>query len=310
MTAYRSGDLEFASDVALATLTKVPEGVTFAVARGTVPPPGHVAPLFAVPFADDPARVALDVRGGNDVYRLELPGIGAFLVTRDAIRYALEPDVSPAAFEQALVDQVLPRACHYLGKPCLHASAATVEPLGAVAFTGDSGAGKSTLSAAFAARGRIVSDDSLALRATDDGMVALPGYASLRLWPDAADVVAGGAEHLERATPRSVKRRWPARLVEQPVPLVLVVVLAPEEASVTTSAKGEPRLEPLGARDAFLALQRQVHRLAPDDAEALAAEFALLTTLIARVPVARLRYRRDLTKLDALVDLVERHVRR
>jgi hypothetical protein len=260
-------------------------------------------PIFSLKHRDAPEQRFLTATRGVDGYALALAGVGLFLVAPGLLRYALEEGSSRLSLEQALVDQILPRALHLMGKPCLHASAAWVDGLGAIAFTGDSGAGKSTLCGALATRGRIVSDDSLSLEVTEAGLLALPGYPSLRLWHDAATALAPEAAALARATPRSPKLRMPAPLVTEPVPLRAIVVLERHDDP-------ESVLDVLHGQAAFLALQQQVHRLAHDDPGALAAEFHLLTQIIYRARVFRLRYRPDLGALDALLDLVLLELRR
>jgi len=254
-------------------------------------------PVFTITRRDSPDEVFLSVSRGADGYAIALTDVGTFLIAAGVISYTLEEGVSPLTLEQALVDQIVPRALHLFGLPSLHASAAWREDLGAIAFTGDSGAGKSTLCAAVAARGCIVSDDSLSLQVDGDAIVALPGYPSLRLWPDAAVQFAVDAPSLVRATPRVPKLRMTAPLVSGPVPLRTEIVLERHDERA-------PHLERLHGREAFLALQKQVHRLAPDDPTALAAEFKLLSDVISRVAVRRLRYRPDLGELESLVERI------
>jgi hypothetical protein len=297
---YRVGAASIASREPLPSLVEDPTGptATLVVEALDLPDAGAGEPLFVVPQRHRPNHAFLRVSRAPGAYRLALAGVGLFVVSADRIAYLLEEGVSRRALEQALVDQIIPRALHLLGKPSLHASAASLEGLGAVALTGESGVGKSTLGAALAARGRIVSDDSLSLEPSGDHLLALPGYPSLRLWPDAASALAPDAMgQLERATPRVPKVRYPAPLVDGPVPLRLVVVLE-------RSDDAHPQLERLGGRAAFAALDPQVHRLAIDDRSALAAEFRLLSTVIERVPIVRLRYRPDLSRLSELTEII------
>ena len=56
-------------------------------------------------------------------------------------------------------------------------------------------------------------------------------------------------------------------------------------------------IERLTPRDAFTALSRCLHRLAPDDPEAMRAEFHLLGEVSARVPVSRLSFAHDFAAL-------------
>lgn len=313
MPNYRVGAAELTSPQNLGSLVQAngPEGrwQDRSFASFELEPLGAVAdlpkaPLFECGPKSAPERITHRISRASDGYLVELAGVGRFLVTAERIGYALDEGVSHRALEQALVDQIVPRALHLVGKPSLHASAVWLQGLGAVAFTGESGAGKSTLCAALAAHGCVVSDDSLSLEEDGEGLLALPGYPSLRLWPDAACALAPDeADSLERATPRVPKLRYPRRLVDGPVPLRLVVVLE-------RSDEPTPRLERLVGREAFAALDGQVHRLAVDDPRALEAEFHLLTTVIERVPIMRLRYRPDLGRIGELTALISSELRR
>lgn len=285
MYRYQLGSAVLTSDEPLPSLptSAGPSDVSWRLRRVESLPAPSGPPLVAI-GARDGGRPSVVVHRCGAAHHLELPRVGCFRVAADELAFALEPGCSWSALEQALVDQVVPRALHLRGRPCLHASAASVDGVGAIALVGESGAGKSTLCAKLATDGKIVSDDSLSLRVTDEAVLALPGYPSLRLWRDALESLGEDADGLERATPRSPKLRAPRPLVAGPVPLALVVVLS-RAPSADRSAT-----QRLVGRAAFEALQPHVHRLDPEEPEALAAEFALLTALAARVPLVALSY--------------------
>lgn len=305
MNRYRVGAVGLTSEIRFETLAPADEAglVLFTLEQRSALPDRLLEALFSVPHREGEVRPFLTVSRGDEGYLLALDNVGRFLVAPGRIAFCLDERASALGLEQALVDQVLPRALHLAGKPSLHASAAWLEGLGAIAFTGDSGAGKSTLCAAFARRGRLVSDDSLSLEVTREGIFALPGYPSLRLWPDAAKAFAPRPDALHRATPRNPKLRMPASLVTGPVPLRAILVLERHDDPT-------PRLEPLHGQAAFVALQKQVHRLAPDDPTALAAEFNLLSNVVGRGCVMRLCYRPQLEAIEELADLVLKHLTR
>jgi hypothetical protein len=292
---YLVGSAVLRSDEPLETLSPAghPGDVEWRLSRLEALELPSAPPLVAI-AARGTTRPSIVVHRAGAAHLLELAGIGRFRIACGEIAFALGPDTSWAALEQAIVDQVVPRALHLHGRPCLHASAAWVAGVGAIALLGESGAGKSTLCAQLATQGRIVSDDSLSLRVTDEAILALPGYPSLRLWRDAVESLGDDARGLERATPRSPKLRAPRELVAEPVPLALIAILS------RTASADERAEQRLGGRAAFEALQPHVHRLDPEAPKALAAEFSLLAALAARVPIVALRYAPDIDTSDGV----------
>ncbi len=294
---YRLNGVALGSEVALATLRACDGPADLLLAFPAAIDARARARLYVI--AAESGEPFLTVERGDDGYFVRGHGVGDFLVTRGRIDCAPLAACPPAALEQLVVDQIVPRAMQLVGRPCFHASAARIDGVGVVALAGESGAGKSTLSAALAEHGAIVSDDSLALE-LGDRVMALPGYPSLRLWPEAAEAIAAGAR-LEPASPRTRKLRLPIRIAEEPAPLVQFFLLDPG---------GPAGIERLAPREAFAALSRSLHRLAPDDPEAMAAEFRLLGEVSARVPVARVGFAHDFGSLPALVAQLMRWVTR
>ena len=198
-----------------------------------------------------------------------------------------------ASIEQLLVDQVLPRALHLAGRPCLHGSAVRLADGRAVAVVGPSGSGKSTLAARLCDRGAtLLCDDALALEVTPDGIVVHPAYASVRLWPDSAHAIAGG-EDLPPAAPHTDKRRLARLGAFEPARLQTLWLVEP---AVDLAS------EDVAAQEAISLLARHVHRLDPDAADAMRAEFALFTAVVARCAVKRLQLAHDFERLDQVVD--------
>jgi len=116
---------------------------------------------------------------------------------------------SPLTIEDALtylLGPVLGFALHLRGIVSLHGSAVVMNGH-AIGFVGDSGAGKSTLAAAFVQTGLpALTDDVLALEASQNGFLAHNGYPRLRLWPDSVEMLFGSTGHLPRITPNWNKR--------------------------------------------------------------------------------------------------------
>ncbi|MCA9620838.1 MAG: hypothetical protein KC731_17565 [Myxococcales bacterium] len=225
-----------------------------------------------------------------------------FVVAPQARTIVTYTDAPSRLVEQLLVDQVFPLLLHALGRPPLHASAVAFDDE-VTAFVGKSGAGKSTTSAVACQLGaRLVCDDCLALTFQEDTVLAHPGYAAVRLWPDAAEALAEDPAALELVTPRTAKRRAPYPAVEHPLPLGRIVELRRGE--------GAPRLERLHGADALRTLGAHLHRMTDDDREALRAEFAFLAGLVERVPVLRLTTGPRLDDLPEALALLRQALRK
>jgi hypothetical protein len=283
-------------------LVQGPADVSFSLAAE--PPEKGRRLLYVVP-ALAPLGTAptpfLSISLGERYYCVDTHGHGDFFLHRsgESIVY-VDPRRAPVdqdVVEQLLVDQVLPRAMQLLGRPCLHASAIVLDALdGALALLGPSASGKSTLAAALSQAGALLSDDCVASECRPDGVWAYPGYPSIRLWPNAAAAVEGSTEGLPVASQRAPKLRVRRPAAGCPVKLRRLVLLEPGAVALARQ-----RLTP-GA--AALALPLGVHRLDLTRPDLLRCEFALLTALARHVEVVRLRFRHDLSQLEALLAAV------
>lgn len=223
-------------------------------------------------------------------------GTGHFVIEGPRITCHPEAGADSARVEQVLVDQVIPRALHQLGRPCLHAAAVTL-PMGhaAVALTGETGAGKSTLCAYMVERGAgLLSDDTIAPYLEGGNVIVPASYGSMRVWSDSARAIYGHDDFETAARHRKcrVKAETPAK--------------APLGALIVLIADGQqPVAELMSPSGRMGALAEAVHRLVPDDSRAAAAEFALLSEMAARVPTYELRYGHDYTRLSQIAELIE-----
>jgi hypothetical protein len=193
------------------------------------------------------------------------------------------------------------------GVPSLHASAVAVDGA-AVALVGAPGVGKSSTAAALAARGHaLVADDVLALRVGEDGIMAQPAYPHLRLWPDIIPALFGPGAELPPLTPNWDKRglRLDEAFHPHPLPLGAVYVLCGREAGPDT-----PRLEPMGAMEAVLALVANGYVGWFPDPAAQARELEVLGRVARAVPVAWATPSADPTRLTELCAMIEADVRR
>ena len=80
----------------------------------------------------------------------------------------------------------------------------------AVAIVGPSGSGKSTIAAALVRRGAtLIAEDVLPLTMCDGGIVAIPAYAGIRLWPEAVELLMHSRDALPLISPT-----WDKRILE------------------------------------------------------------------------------------------------
>jgi hypothetical protein len=166
---------------------------------------------------------------GASASYLHWQSVGTFLVS-DGRTIAVDPD--PRADDDLirlpLLGIVLAVLLHQRGLLVLHASAVALGGR-AVVFLGEKGQGKSTIAAALYGHGHAFLADDLVALDDAQGFVVQPGYAQIKLWPEAAvsslgddpatlPVLATGVDHRVRR----VVREPPAA----PVPAAAIYVLA------------------------------------------------------------------------------------
>ncbi len=208
-----------------------------------------------------------------------------------------------------LLGPVLGFVLRQQGVLALHASANVIDGQ-AAAFCGPRGAGKSTTAAAFAQAGfAALSDDVLALRASNRGVLASPAYDHLRLWDDSAQILVGDRERLPLLTPNWDKRAFAPESLghavsRTPAPLGWIFLLEPRAAD-----DAMPRIEPVGAADAFIALTASTSANYLLDQRMRGEEFRLLSDLVARTAVFRLTPHADPLRVQQLIARVLQRVR-
>jgi hypothetical protein len=115
-----------------------------------------------------------------------------------------------------------------------------------VGFLGNKGAGKSTLAMGMQQHSaRLVADDLVAM--ADPGLMVLPGFCQMKLWPDALHQLGLSPDKLEPLRPEVEKRGLPiaSQQTPRPVPLRhLFVIQRGAQISIT----------PLNEKQALLAL--------------------------------------------------------
>jgi hypothetical protein len=247
--------------------------------------------------------VVLSCARDGDSYRVGMPGLATFLIENDgrAITCRSERAVPPGTLEHLLIDQVLPRVLAHRGRLVLHAGAVATDR-GAIGFLGDSGAGKSTLCAAFTrARHPLLGDDGIVVGpAAAGGFEALGTYAGLRLFPDPLGALfdeRAGASPVAYYTAKRRLDRQAADIVlaNGPQPLRALYVLGSAEAI---------HIDELPVSEAFMSIVKASFLLHLDDAVRSGELFSRVGALQGAVPVRRLSYPRELSRLAEVREAV------
>lgn len=216
----------------------------------------------------------------------------------ERVSLAAHPDADPRVI--AKVERGLGAALvrQLRGETSLHAS--TVSKGGrAVAFLGRSGAGKSTLAAhACGARGfELLADDVVAVHLHDARADALPTEADH--WLDAASRARLGLPAGDDGKHPVAARR----VASAPARLVALVALGADTASEHVE------LVRLRGHAALAALVPCLVRFVIDEPEEQIHELERASSLVARVPLFELRWKRSFVALDAALDAVEELMR-
>jgi hypothetical protein len=292
-TVYRLADLLVRSSVPLPELppamANAHEQWEFSVRRRAVPRKASHA-WFHHWYEDD-RRCSLSFARISDGYCLRFHRAGDFEIAprRRRIQCTAPASVSARTIRHLFLNQVVPLVATDR-RLVLHASAVMHGSM-ATGFLGPGGAGKSTLAAALCQAGaHLVTDDALMLDRRGRTLRAIPTYAGLRLWPDAARDT-----HSEELTPYSDKRRVGGgfRFHREVSRLSELCVLdarhhRSERVSIT-------RLAPL---EALIALLPCTFQLDVSDARRVEDTFHRLIELVRHVPVYQLRYPWSFGKLQ------------
>lgn len=247
-------------------------------------------------------------RLGSD-YFLRFPEYADFLITSDGSEIRCHPakkDIPQETLRHLLLDQVIPLLLSLRADLVLHGSAVLL-PAGAIAFLGSSGHGKSTLAATFSTQNYpLLTDDFLVVKEKDERFMATPSYPGLRLWDDVPTEIFGSVPELRPVAHYTVKKRFGpdnGRLpfASSPAPLAAAFVLAsPEEDQNQTQV----RLTRLSLRESFMELVKHAYLLRASDRGRLEAGFEFVGRVVARLPVHRLSYPRDFSRLGEVRETI------
>jgi hypothetical protein len=234
---------------------------------------------------------------------------------RDGARFAVErkgrevwadwPD--DYAFEDAatyLMGPILGFVLRLHGVTPLHASAVAIDNH-AVALVGSPGAGKSTTAGAFARLGYpVLADDIAALADRQQSFLVQPGYPRVNLWPDSTQVLFGSGDALPCVTPTWEKRflaldREGYRFETRPSPLAAIYILGERGPSLA-----DPIFEELAGWPALQALVGNTYVNYLLDRDMRQREFDVLSRLVKRVPIRRVRPAADSSRLFHLCEAI------
>ena len=201
-----------------------------------------------------------------------------------------------------LIGPVIGFVLRLRGVPCLHASAVAVGEQ-AIALVGFPGAGKSTTVAACAQCGfSVISDDVVALAEDGANFLVPPGYPRVNLWPDSVRALFGTDGALPRITPTWDKRYMALGdngfgFAKQPLPLRAIYLLGAREAELAS-----PVIEEVAGSAALAELVANTYVNYLLDRDMRSREFDVLSRVVARIPIRRVRPTAD---PSAVVDLSE-----
>jgi hypothetical protein len=285
VTTYTAFGLRIQSIVALPPLAAGDEGAAEVEVRT-----GTLRPLVGS------AGIEGCVRASKHECLLWWDAVGAFLV-RGGTEVIIDPapEADPTVVRQFLLGPAMAVLLHQRGHLVLHASAVSLGGA-VVGFLGQSGSGKSTLAAALHARGwTIVADDVLPAAVTGDVAMAYPGFPEIRLWPAAANELAGRLQ----TQPGDDKRAYTAGRSFSTSPLPIRCLYSLVEGSTSRSAAIEPAA-------AFVEILRHTYTARLLESSPATAHFAQCSGLASAVRVRRLTSTRAPADLVALADVVEK----
>jgi hypothetical protein len=210
----------------------------------------------------------------------------------------------PAWLRIVLISGALGILLHQRGLFPLHASAVVFEG-NCIAFGGNSGAGKSTLAAGLSRQGlKLLAEDKLVVRKTEQGWMAWPGIPFLHLFPDSAIRGDLSAQTRASTSPRTGKyiHLDSQRFEREPKPLKALYMV--DWASTESGA----HIAPMSAMEAFLDLR--VHASLNGLIPAMGREAAFLswaTGLLKDIDVYRFTRPQDYISFEDGLDQLRAH---
>jgi hypothetical protein len=263
-------------------------------------------------FASDQPSLRVGVLPGGDYF-------GFFY--SDEVRFAVERRGREIwgdwpenyTFEDActyLLGPVIGFVLRLRGITCLHASAVAIDKR-AIALVGFPGAGKSTTAAAFAQRGfPVIADDVVALAEVGENFLVPPGYPRVNLWPDSVRALLGSEGALPQITPTWEKRYMALDenglgFASKPLSLGVIYLLDKREPRLAA-----PVFEEIAGGDAVAALVAHTYVNYLLDRDMRSAEFDVLSRIVARIPIRRVRPTADPAAVFDLCEVIASDAKR
>jgi len=232
--------------------------------------------------------------------------VGEFLVAADGrcITSRRVDGASVESFHVYMLGQALSFALVKQGFEPLHATVVVVDDR-AVALLGENGSGKSSLAASFVEAGwRLLTDDLLLVREHSGRLLAYPGPARIKLFPQIAGRFLGAVAERVPMNPDTQKLILPIgddRSCTEPAPLDAIYSLAPPR----DVGRNDPvSIDALSPRAAFVELVRSTFNRRLVDADRLTRQFETATNLTRLVSIKKIRYPRRLERLPEVRDLI------
>jgi hypothetical protein len=295
MHAYRMTGLNVSSEVALPGARPGSPTATPDVVIGRAEVPLHLDAAVI-------ARRAWEAAEGRFLFRAT--GTGRFLLTGGRhIGFQPEAGISAADCAGHLMGAVFGLLLHQRGEIILHASAVLIGG-NAILFCGRSGLGKSTLAAALCLRGHpLVADDICAISFDADAHPRVSTHSrQLKLAADAAAAFGFAGRDAPNAPQRLNKYQIdpPVEIDQTEFPVGGIYILRPY-------GQHGPEIQPTTSAEALRLLQRNAYRPGIVKHTGQTARYFEAAAMMARkVGVFRLAQARDLSRLPATADLIER----
>ena len=244
--------------------------------------------------------------GDGDYLRLEYSDRTEFIIDRKGTQiWANWPDnLTLEDTATYLLGPILGFVLRLRGVVCLHASAVAVEDK-SVVILGPAGAGKSTTAAAFAKAGfAVLSDDIVPILERDNHFLVQPAYPRLRLWPTSVKALYGEGDALPCLTPNWDKRYLDLtqpeyKFQELPLPLGAIYILG--DRTISPSA---PFLETVPSNTGLIGLISNTYANNLLDKKMRAAEFDLLSRVVAKAPLRLVTPHADSENIAQLCDVI------
>jgi hypothetical protein len=246
---------------------------------------------------------------GTSHYLLRFPDLADFVIAGNSVTCHPGAQCREDSLRHLLLDQVIPRLWAHRGHLVLHASAVQLPDGKVIACLGESGWGKSTLAAALQARGsRLVSDDSVCLRAVDDGIQLIPSYTGLRLNDDSIETLGLAGQGWTSVSHYSDKRRFEPVAEESSRSLLLDTLYIMEEPGPST---GSLSIRPLAGAELITTVIKRSFLLDTRDRQCARQQLQEASAVLRAAPrILSLAYPRDYRELPVLCDALLEEGRR